>query len=368
MNDFRYSALFWVAFPVALIVVCVSVYRYFSYIVATPIQVSVLGTNRVVAQKQLSRFDPARLSWSEATSSAEWQPRDSAISFVFKNKLWTMGGINGNQDVDANHRVEYWAATHFNDIWTSDGGAHWELAKAHAAWAPRRSMSVLFFNDTLWMFGGWSPIGGYTSDIWQSADGVIWKEAVSEAAWSAREGQTAEVFQGKMWMFGGVNYDKREIKNDAWYSEDGFIWHEATTTIPWGPRWDHATTIFKGKLYLVGGMNLSHETFNDVWSSSDGLTWENVTRTPPWQTRQGLSLVPWHDMLWVLGRLNDGAEKGVNDVWYSSDGVAWQKTAVDPPWAGREDHSGLLFNDRLYVFGGMDADWRWRNDVWVSSN
>ncbi len=317
---------------------------------------------------QVAEFQPRLLSWSQATSSAEWQLRDSAVGFVFQNKMWTMGGLNGNKEIDSNHTVHYWEAPHFNDIWTSENGAHWQLVKAHAQWPPRRSMSVVSFQDKLWMFGGWSSITGYTSDIWQSDDGITWTKIVSKALWPAREGQTTEIFDGKIWMMGGVNYDRREVKNDVWYSDDGLLWHQATTTIPWSPRWDHATAVFNGKIFLVGGMNLSDQTFKDIWSSSDGFHWELLTASPPWQDRQGHSLVIFHNKLWIIGRLNDNERGGVNDIWYSNDGTTWQKTDANPPWAGREDHSVLIFDNRMYVFGGMDANWQWRNDVWFSSN
>lgn len=312
-------------------------------------------------------YDPSTLTWSVATSSAEWQPRDSAASFVFQNKIWTMGGLNGNKEVSPNHTVEYWESPHFNDIWSSEDGTTWKLESPHAQWAVRRSMSVVFFQDKLWMFGGWSPITGYTSDIWQSVDGVNWSKVVTKASWQPREGQTAEVFQNKIWMMGGVNYDARKLKNDVWYSEDGLTWHEATSTIPWSPRWDHAVTVFDNKLFLSGGMNLTKETFKDVWSSSDGITWELITDSPPWQERQGHGLVAFHDNLWSIGRLNDTESGGMNDVWYSKDGATWNKTAQDPLWMGREDHSVILFKNKIFVFGGMGSDWKWRNDVWISS-
>ena len=54
------------------------------------------------------QWDPAVVVWSMATATAPWAPRDSAASFVFQNKLWTMGGLNGNQEVNtATHYVEY---------------------------------------------------------------------------------------------------------------------------------------------------------------------------------------------------------------------------------------------------------------------
>lgn len=308
-----------------------------------------------------------KLSWVVATTSASWAPRDSAGSFVFGEKMWTMGGLDGNGTVDGQGVAHYWQAKHFNDIWSSEDGAHWKLEKAYASWSPRRSMSVVHFKDALWMFGGFSPTEGYSSDVWKSDDGKNWTKVIARAPWPVREGQTAEVFGGKMWMMGGVNYSTREIKNDIWYSEDGLVWTEATTTVVWSPRWDHATAVLGNKLYLTGGMNLKLESYSDVWVTEDGVEWEQLLVSAPWQSRQGHMLLTFKDRLWSIGRLNDAESGGANDIWYSADGLNWQKTDTDPMWLGREDHSALVFKDRLFVFGGMDANWHWQNDVWVSA-
>lgn len=314
------------------------------------------------------QFNPASLTWESATSSAEWQTRDSAASFVFSGKMWTMGGLDGNRYFEGGGRVRYWEAPHFNDIWSSEDGTVWKLEKEHAEWPLRRSMTVVEFRGKLLMFGGWSKITGYdTRDVWQSEDGITWNNVASSTPWSAREGHTAEVFGGRIWIFGGVNYDERKTKNDVWYSEDGINWHEATTTIPWSTRWDHATAVFKGKIFLTGGMDLKGGAFNDEWVSSDGLNWELVATSSPWASRQGHSMVVLKDRLWIVGRLNDDSAKGgPNDVWYSEDGVNWQKTDTDPPWLGREDESILVYKDKIWVFGGMGSDWKWHNDVWYS--
>ncbi|MEK7194545.1 MAG: kelch repeat-containing protein [Patescibacteria group bacterium] len=325
-----------------------------------------VATENVATALEVMQFRPERLTWSEVTPSASWQPRDSAVSFVFNDKMWTMGGLNGDKEIQKNNYIPYWEAPHFNDIWTSEDGANWHMATEHAQWPPRRSMSVVSLNNKLFMFGGWSPINAYTSDAWESDDGVTWAQISAKSTWPSREGQTAIAFQGKIWFMGGVNYDERKEKNDVWSSSDGLTWDEVLPEAPWSPRWDHAMTVFKGRIFLSGGMDLSGKTFNDVWVSSDGIHWEEMP-TPPWQGRQGHSLVVFHDKLWIIGRLNDKKEGGVNDIWFSDDGVTWQKTNTDPEWIGREDHSVLVWKDRIFVFGGMGSDWQWKNDVWRSN-
>ncbi len=319
--------------------------------------------------KKIVEFDPHLLSWLIATSSANWESRDSAVSFIFQNKMWIIGGLNGNDHIDANGTERYWEAPHFNDIWSTNDGIDWALEIEHANFPSRRSMSVVNFKDKLWMIGGHSPTGGLQSDVWQSDDGIHWNKVATKAAFLPREGQTVEVFNDRLWIIGGVNYDKRKALNDVWYSDNGIDWLIATPSAPWSPRWDHDTEVFNGKMYLASGMDLTLETFNDVWVTDDGFMWKQLTEHAQWEGRQGGQLIGFHNLLWIIGRLNDKADGyGPNDVWYSSDGAIWQKTATDPLWTGREDYSGLVYNGRIYIFGGMDANLKWRNDVWYSSN
>ena len=312
--------------------------------------------NRVITKRKDIR-------WTKVLQEAPWETRDSGEIFLFENKMWILGGIDGNQTVRGDNTIDYWKAPHFNDIWNSEDGKHWNQAKESAEWSPRRSMSVVFFKDKLWMFGGWSPTTGYTNDIWSSIDGVTWTQEVKNAEWPAREGQLVEIFQNKIWLIGGVNYDDRETKNDVWYSEDGTTWTEAKD-IPWQSRWDHATAVFNGKLFLTGGMDLEGNIFNDVWATEDGLSWKLLTNKPAWERRQGHAMEVYKGKLWLIGRFNDKSNGGPNNVWYSEDGIVWKKTVTDPQWRGREDFFSTVFKDKIWILGGMDANWRWQNDVW----
>lgn len=348
----------------ALVLVVAGAYQTIKLITAEK-KIPAVSQKSEPAKKTAEVFKPETLTWKNVLPEAPWRARDSGEVFLWQNKLWLMGGLNADEQLKNNHVVEYWLAPHFNDIWNTADGVTWTKVATSSAWSPRRSMSVVYFKDKLWMFGGWSPVGGYTNDIWTSTDGINWEQLATRAAWPAREGQLAEVFNGKIWLFGGVNYDERQAKNDVWYSANGIDWFEAKN-IPWSPRWDHAIAIFNNKLFLVGGMNLTGDTFKDVWQSADGLNWTLVTADPSWTLRQGHALKAYRGKLWLIGRLNDSENGGVNDVWYSDDGLTWNKTTTDPAWTGREDFFSAVWLDKLWVFGGMDADWRWRNDVWVS--
>ena len=307
------------------------------------------------------------LEWTQLASSTPWAPRDSAAGFVFQDKIWIAGGLNGNGLVTPSRTIKYWEAPHFNDIWNSADGTNWSKVETKNIWPVRRSMSIIEYKGKLWMMGGWSPSSGYSRDIWNSPDGANWTRATTTPAWEAREGQSVEIFGGKLWLMGGVNYDLRKVFNDVWYSEDGLNWVLATNSAPWAPRWDNALTIFQDKFYLAGGMDLKNNTYEDVWTSTDGASWLLVSEAAPWEARQGHSLISMSDTLWIFGRLNDDKiNPGPNDIWNTKDGINWQKVG-DLPWDGREDFNSLILADKLYVFAGMGNDWIWRNDVWLGT-
>jgi hypothetical protein len=215
-------------------------------------------------------FNTNLLSWQEVKSPIPWSPRDSHAVVVYQDKMWLMGGLNGNGFVVRPGEVKYGEAPHFSDVWVSEDGINWNLVTDKAAWGKRRSIQAVVFKDKIWVIPGWGPFTGLKSEVWYSEDGKNWTKATSQPGWSAREGGQLVVFQNKMWLLGGVNYEKREIKNDVWYSEDGITWFEATSSSSWSPRWDHAVIAFKDKLWLIGGMDLKDNVYGDVWVSENG--------------------------------------------------------------------------------------------------
>jgi N-acetylneuraminic acid mutarotase len=311
-------------------------------------------------------FNPTLLSWQEVTTTIPWGPRDSHGVLVFKDKLWLMGGLNGNGFVEKPGVVRYNQAPHLSDIWWSEDGINWNLVTDKALWGKRRSIQAVVFKNKIWLIPGWGPWTGTKNEVWNSQDGIHWNLINSNPNFPPREGHQLVVFQDKLWLIGGVNYEKRETKNDVWYSEDGLNWIEATSTASWSARWDHGVVVFKDKLWLIGGMDLEDNLFGDVWFSEDGKNWSLLTDKPPWPARQGHEVVVFKDKIWIVGRFNSSLEGRDNDVWFSDNGIDWQKTKKNPSWLGREDHGVVVFKDKIWVLGGMTTDWVWKNDIWFS--
>lgn len=346
--------------PIGIVIIGGAIYYFFLF----------QGEKKEIPEevKEIEIFDPALLDWQEVTNTIPWEARDSQGVIVYKDKLWLMGGLNGNGFVERPGFVRYGEAPHFSDIWVSQNGKDWELVTNKAPWGKRRSIEAVVFQNKIWLIPGWGPFSGTKNDIWNSEDGVHWNLINPNPNFPPREGHQFVVFQNKLWLMGGVNYEKQETKNDVWYSENGRDWFEATLSASWSPRWDHQVLVFKDKLWLIGGMNLKNEVFGDVWVSENGRDWSLVIDNPPWPARQGHKAIVFKDKIWLLGRFNSPEQGGgENDVWFSEDGINWQRTKKDPPWSGREDHGAVVFQDKIWILGGMTSDWRWQNDIWYST-
>lgn len=317
------------------------------------------------------------LAWERLLPSGSiWSGRDSHVVVAFNDKLWLYGGIEGG--IVENELPRYETMPYKNDIWVSDNGKDWELVKEHAEWGQRRSMTTFVFKDKIFLIGGWQkePWGATLNDIWVSENGIDWKLVKSHAEFSPREGTAFEIFNDKVWVIGGVDYFTHQTMNDVWYSEDGITWVEATSSAPFSKRYDHVLTNFNDKLYLTGGIDFGNKVKKDLWVTSDGINWELVSDNLPWPSRHGHVAIEYNDIFWVMGGWSEDAVpgkengKGLNDVWYSKDGSNWEKIKKNAPWPGREDVAGIVFNNKLLILGGMADEkngWVWENDVWQAT-
>ncbi|MEZ4156784.1 MAG: InlB B-repeat-containing protein [Candidatus Paceibacterota bacterium] len=141
------------------------------------------------------------VTWTEATSSAEWAGRYDQTSVVFDGKMWVIGGYNGS---------------FLNDVWYSTDGVTWTEATDSAAWVGRDYGTSVVFDGKMWLYGGYST--DYHNDVWYSADGVTWTQATASADWDGRYSHASTVFDDKIWVLGGYSGGARV--NDVWYTEN----------------------------------------------------------------------------------------------------------------------------------------------------
>jgi hypothetical protein len=304
----------------------------------------------------------AQMTWTQATASAGWHPRDGAGSVVFNGKVWVMGGDSLT--------LMGQSFAMLNDVWYSPDGTHWTQATGSAGWSGRMS-TPLVFGGKMWILGGMSD-SGLQNDVWYSLDGAQWTQATASAEWSKRVGNAALVFNGMMWVMGGTDQMDTNgpvsFKNDVWYSTDGAHWTLATDSTDWSPRMLSNALVFNGMMWVMGGCDSMREhegptPLNDVWHSTDGVHWTLATGSAEWPQRLMQSSLVFDNKMWVLGGM---ADLQVGDVWYSTDGASWTEAAADAPWHARYGHVVADFNSNMWVMGGAN-DLSTLNDVWYSA-
>ncbi|KKU86485.1 MAG: Kelch repeat type 1-containing protein, partial [Parcubacteria group bacterium GW2011_GWA2_47_9] len=98
----------------------------------------------------------AGISWTSATTNAQWPARDGHTSLVFNNQMWVIGGLTTDST---------------NDVWYSGNGTTWTQATTNAQWAGRYQHTSLVFNNQMWALGGYTTTS--TNDVWYSSGGEL---------------------------------------------------------------------------------------------------------------------------------------------------------------------------------------------------
>ena len=276
--------------------------------------------------------------WISATWNAQFAKRKAHTSLVYDNKIWVIGGETLNGSLSYN-----------NDIWNSLDGINWNLVSNEADFGKRAYHTSVVHDNKMWVIGGYDGQSAL-ADVWYSEDGVNWIQTTSSAAFGNRANHSSIVFNNKMWVIGGsgnaiynsddgiewinVNANmqfvnryyavckvfknkilliggfENEYRNDVFQSEDGITWMQLNPNAAFEGRGRHACIVAEDKIYLMGGYNSGYYP-TDVWASSDGAVWEEVISNAPFSSRANPTLENFSGKIWLVG----GSFK--NDVWYS---------------------------------------------------
>jgi hypothetical protein len=279
-------------------------------------------------------------SWTLATQSAEFNPRDTNWTTVFKGKMYTGNGW-------------YHGGAYSRDLWASSEGRTWILVSDNTPYEPFSQLTV--FKDKMWAIGG---------GVWSSENGKDWKAELAATPFGVW-GETV-VHKGILWRIATGDYG-------VWKSSDGIHWELANKDPQFGSRYWAGIVSFKSKLWLMGGRTTApnhppeltypeYTTFNDVWTSEDGITWERMMENAPWEPRMWHKVSVYEDKIWLLGGLSNRDNCNLNDVWVSEDGMNWKKMEFENIWSPRHEFGVCVFDNKLWVIGGNA--WPVVNDVW----
>ena len=283
-------------------------------------------------------------TWQQATGSAAWSRRRGHSSLVYSNKMWIIGGYDGNFK---------------NDVWDSTNGINWSQATGNAAWSGRSRHSSLVHDNKIWVLGGLGNGNVEYNDVWYSTDGINWSQATASANWLTRYSHTSLVYDDKMWVLGGRYITNN--RNDVWYSTDGVNWSQATGSANWSARYSHTSLVYNNKMWVLGGDDSSEK--NDVWYSTDGINWEQATESANWSDRRFFTSLVYDNRMWVLGGYDTPIK---NDVWHSTNGINWSQATDSANWSARGFSPSLVYDDKMWLLGG-DFNFNYKNDVWYST-
>ena len=161
-------------------------------------------------------------NWTQELAHAPWSPRAFHQAVVFDDKIWVLGG--------GRYLPEYSAT---NDVWCSADGRQWTCVTEHAPWEPRLWFSAFVYRSRLWILGGWSKnpsthaaaphetwpqSDGVTTmanwgDLWSSADGKNWSQLATANSWKPRHEASVFVFHDAIFVAGG---HARPLSNEVW--------------------------------------------------------------------------------------------------------------------------------------------------------
>ncbi|MFT5465620.1 MAG: hypothetical protein ACI8UO_000715 [Verrucomicrobiales bacterium] len=291
-----------------------------------------------------------KLDWVKVTGEANWQPRDSSVELVYKDRLWIMGGWFSS------------FASPPRDVWSTTNGKAWNLVVKEAAWKHSDFSMATVLKDKMVFMGGWHngrlPDHSASNQVWESTDGSNWDQITDNAGWSPRIAGGLVVFKDKLWLLGGTeNYyfgDQNSLKNDVWSSVDGKTWKLETEHAGWSPRAYQQAVVLNDKIYVIAGGNYvpEYSAKNDVWSSEDGVNWTQETEAAPFSPRIWFSSVVYRDHIWVLGGWSNNPGQNWADVWFSKNGRDWTELKSDVSWKERHEHSAFVFQDKIWIAGG----------------
>jgi len=97
------------------------------------------------------------INWDLVSAEAPWGKRQGHGLVVFNNLLWMVGGL----------RMEI-AKTDSGEAFYSDDGITWTKTELNGPWRDREDHGVIVFKDKIWILGGMDGNLKWHNDVWSS--------------------------------------------------------------------------------------------------------------------------------------------------------------------------------------------------------
>lgn len=231
------------------------------------------------------------------------------------------------------------------------------LLNASNAFSVRDGAQAIFYNDTLWLFGGWhgDSIPTTNNQVWYSVDNGLSFIQGANGLFTRRHTFSVGLLNSKIWIWQGDD-QYTSVQNDVYTydSVNGWVLVTSDKGTNGNGRQRAWWTIHKGYMYSISG-----STKTDVVRSSDGITWSVVATLPTaMQNIINGSCTSFNGNLYCVGGHFDigGSPLTMNNkVWISADdGVTWSIVAQGTDFI--DSYPNLVATStHLWYLGGATA-------------
>lgn len=222
-----------------------------------------------VTNKVWSSADGVTWTVSAPADPADrWSIRERINAVVFNNKMWVIGGSGYPAFGNTNSN-----GTAYNDVWNTTDGATWTKITDAADFLPRSNPAVFVYKDKIWLIGGIDNGRNYLNDVWNSADGLNWTQVTTASDFTARQGHRVVAHNGQLLLIGGETADGTQA--DLWVSEDdGVNWTKVEAgdvrALPgnFPARAHFSAFVNENVIWLMGGLMKNgnqHVIVSDIW-------------------------------------------------------------------------------------------------------
>lgn len=328
---------------------------------------------------------------------------------AFKGKLFRIGGIRDGKNFPVNEVWESADGFRWEERTPKSDAVKDAMVKKETLFEPRREMAVFEAQNRLYLFGGWYDTGnrlekifraGFGNDLWTSQDGTEWELAKNNDVLKLYN--ISDVKNSAVVTYADRNDEGKLINRNVLIIGGGEDYSNSSDKV-WGFQVSHANTIsdlkpakipnprqlaaairFNGNVYVIGGVQdyaYGLYTKNMLTSDDDGTTWKK--NAYPKSTSGDISsdllhradhqAVVFQNRIFVIGGYR-GSGSGVDqhgkddpietlkDVWSSADGENWEREgeiATLPDYFPDEGHyyyRAVVFDGKIFVVG-EDRTW-----------
>lgn len=210
----------------------------------------------------------------------------------------------------------------------------------------RRSASLVTYNNTIWLFGGYSGSTDIGTLHYYNFSNNTW---VSRASTTVMNSHSAVVIGNRMYVYGGNGLSGPRSQVHI-YNFDTNQW---TTGRSGATRRIHAAAAYKGKMYVAGGSSKDFGIADAISTAAvydpEANTWRNLPPMP--QARAFVEAYVIDNNMYVIGGGNSNGAVGSIAV-LNLETETWSVIPSDPAFSSKYAYAGTIIGSSIYTVGG----------------